>query len=77
MVTVIREGGFRIAIYPNDHPPPHVHVYGDGEARIALLTTGVEMLSSSAMTRSERRKAMELVWIHRRALLAVWRRMHD
>lgn len=31
MVTVHREGGFRIAIYTDDHEPAHVHVLGDGE----------------------------------------------
>ena len=33
MPTVPRIGGLRVAIYPNDHPPPHVHVIGaKGEA---------------------------------------------
>ncbi|MBI4520710.1 MAG: DUF4160 domain-containing protein [Gemmatimonadetes bacterium] len=26
MPTVHRERGFRFQMYPNDHPPPHVHV---------------------------------------------------
>jgi hypothetical protein len=33
MPTVLRIGALRVAIYPNDHPPPHVHVTGaKGEA---------------------------------------------
>jgi hypothetical protein len=30
--TVLRIGGLRVVIYPNDHRPAHVHVIGDGEA---------------------------------------------
>jgi hypothetical protein len=30
MPTVLRIGGLRVLIYPNDHPPAHVHVLGAG-----------------------------------------------
>jgi hypothetical protein len=31
--TVLRIGGLRVSMYPNGHPPPHVHVVGaKGEA---------------------------------------------
>jgi hypothetical protein len=30
MPTVLRFGGLRAAIYPNDHRPAHVHVIGKG-----------------------------------------------
>jgi hypothetical protein len=30
MPTVLRAGGFRIVVYPNDHRPAHVHVIGMG-----------------------------------------------
>src|SRR5580700_5881061 len=37
MPTVLRIGGLRVVIYPNDHPPPHVHVIGaKGEAVLML-----------------------------------------
>ncbi|MCF3947436.1 DUF4160 domain-containing protein [Acidiphilium iwatense] len=31
MPTVLRIGGLRVVVYPNDHRPPHVHVtrYGN------------------------------------------------
>ena len=33
MPTVLRLGGLRVMIWPNDHRPAHVHVVGgDGEA---------------------------------------------
>jgi hypothetical protein len=28
MPTVLRSGSLRVVIYPNDHPPAHVHVLG-------------------------------------------------
>jgi hypothetical protein len=37
LITVIRSGGFRIVIFVDDHEPAHVHVYGDGEAKINLV----------------------------------------
>lgn len=37
MPTVLRIGGLRVVIYPNDHRPAHVHVLGaDGEAIFIL-----------------------------------------
>lgn len=30
MPTVLRFGGLRVVIYPNDHSPAHVHVVGRG-----------------------------------------------
>jgi hypothetical protein len=37
MPTVLRLGGLRVVIYPNDHRPAHVHVIGaQGEAVFIL-----------------------------------------
>lgn len=41
MVTVLRQHGMRFVIYTADHEPPHAHVYGEGEARIDLVTLTV------------------------------------
>ncbi len=30
MPTVLRFGGLRVVVYPNDHGPAHVHVIGNG-----------------------------------------------
>jgi hypothetical protein len=32
--TVLRIGGLRVVIYPNDHRPAHVHVIGDGHEAV-------------------------------------------
>ena len=38
MPTVVRKYGLRVVIYPGDHNPPHVHVFGDAETKILLGT---------------------------------------
>jgi hypothetical protein len=35
--TVIRIDGLRVAIYPNDHRPAHVHVIGPGREAVFIL----------------------------------------
>ena len=78
MVTVVRAGGLRVVIYLNDHMPAHVHVFGDGEAKINLLGPGgtPELVWADAMTRSEVRRAVRLVAAHHAALLQHWERIH-
>jgi Domain of unknown function (DUF4160) len=36
MPVIYRKDGCRFVIYLNDHGPAHVHIIGDGEAKIAL-----------------------------------------
>ncbi len=41
MPTILRQQGFRVIIYLNDHLPSHVHVLkGNGEVRIDLGNEG-------------------------------------
>lgn len=37
MPTVLRLDGLRVAIYPNDHRPAHVHVIGAGGEAVFIL----------------------------------------
>jgi hypothetical protein len=78
MVTVLRAGGFRVAIYLNDHAPAHVHVIGDGEARIDLSEPdgATALVWAHGMTRADLRRALAVVSEHRDALLARWREIH-
>ena len=34
MPTVLRLGALRVAVYPNDHRPPHVHAIGQGHEAV-------------------------------------------
>jgi Domain of unknown function (DUF4160) len=81
MPTILRQQGFRVVIYPNDHLPSHVHVLkGDGEVRIDL---GSEELPPTLMTISgdmsdkDVVKALYLVKENRTRLLARWREIHE
>ncbi len=78
MVTVFRAHGLRVVIFVNDHAPAHVHVFGDGEAKINLLGAGDEpsLIWARGMTRAEVRRALEIVAEQQVVLAARWRDIH-
>jgi hypothetical protein len=78
MVTVLRAHGLRVVIYVNDHDPAHVHVFGDGEAKINLLGAGgsPELIWADGMSRGEVRRALRIVTDEQAALLARWEEIH-
>ncbi|HKM64334.1 MAG TPA: DUF4160 domain-containing protein [Acidisphaera sp.] len=78
MVTVLRASGLRVAIYLDDHRPPHVHVFGDGEAKIDLRGANGKpvLVWAIRMSRSELKRAVQLVTDQQGALLARWEEIH-
>lgn len=79
MPTVHREGGFEFRIRTDDHPPPHVHVYGGaGEAKVGIgdAIHRPFILVNMGMSLSELRSAVRLVGLHQEKLLASWRTYH-
>lgn len=81
MPTIIKQDGFRIVIYPNDHNPAHVHVLkGDGEVRINL---GNEKILPSLMSvrgkisDKEVMRALSLATEYQIELLAKWDEIHN
>lgn len=74
MITVLRAAGMRFVIYTDDHEPAHVHVYGDGEARIDIITLGV--LSNRAMNKRDLGVALAIVQENRSALIEKWKSIH-
>ena len=72
MVTVLREAGMRFVIYLDDHV--HVHVYGDGEARIDII--GITAMSNRGMTKRDLAGALAIVHRDRDLFLAKWREIH-
>lgn len=79
MVTVLRAEGLRVVIFTNDHAPAHVHVFGDGEAKIHLGNAGgvPELIRADGMSRSEIRRAVRIVAANRALLLARWEEIHE
>lgn len=65
-------------IFTDDHEPAHVHVYGDGEAKIQLVgrEDGPELIWVQRVKSGDVRKAMAIITQHRAELLARWRQMH-
>jgi hypothetical protein len=78
MVTVLRAQGLRIVIFLNDHQPAHVHVFGDGEAKINLggSADAPELVWVEGMSLGEVRRAMRLVTEDQARLLARWEEIH-
>lgn len=78
MVTVLRAHGLRVVIYANDHRPAHVHVFGDGEAKIDLLGAdgAPGLVWADGMSRGEVRRAVRLVAEQRAFLLSRWEDIH-
>jgi hypothetical protein len=78
MVTVWRAEGLRVVIFVDDHAPAHVHVFGDGQAKINLNGDGgvPELVWADGMTRGEVRRAMRVVEAQRVFLLGRWKDIH-
>jgi hypothetical protein len=78
MVTVHREAGFRIMIFSDDHEPAHVHVFGDGHAKIDLIGKDgeVAVVAIDGMKVRDVRRASRIVEEQREALLARWSEIH-
>lgn len=74
MVTVLRQHGFRFIIYTADHEPPHVHVYGDGEARIEIKT--LKVLTQGGMSDRDVRRAVAIIEANRQLFQEIWRKYH-
>lgn len=70
--------GLRVIIFVNDHGSAHVHVVGDGEAKIDLLGVGgcPELIWAQGMTRAEVRRAVRVVGEQQVLPLARWRDIH-
>lgn len=74
MVTVLRQHGLRFVIYTADHEPPHVHVYGDGEARIDIVT--LKVLTQGGMSDRDIRRAVAVIEANRQLFQETWRKYH-
>ena len=78
MVTIFRESGLRFVIFIDDHTPPHVHVFGDGIAKIELGTNqdGVRVVDAERMKAGDVRKAKRIVAKRRDELMMKWEEFH-
>ena len=78
MVTIHKAHGLRVIIFTDDHEPAHVHVFGDGQAKINLI--GPDSLPALVwaedMKANDLRRAVQLVHDQQELFLAKWREIH-
>jgi hypothetical protein len=63
MIVVLRAHGLRFYIFVDDHEPPHVHVRGDGQAKVTIVGRQgrPEIVWSSGMNHSETKRALRAI----------------
>jgi hypothetical protein len=75
MPTGLRVDGLRIVIYPNDHPPAHVHVIGP-DWEVVINLAGLQVREIINGSDRDARRALQIVTENRAALLNAWRVTH-
>jgi hypothetical protein len=75
MPTIYRENGVRFVIYLDDHLPAHIHIIGDGEAKIAL-EPDIELLWQRGFSNLDVKKALDVVRANRIEFLSRWKLIH-
>jgi len=79
MPTVPRIGALRVAVYPNDHRPAHVHVMGHGHEAVFTLNTpeGVVALRENyGFSQRDLVRIQSELAENRLALVCAWERIH-
>ena len=72
MVTIYRAHGLRVIIFTDDHEPAHVHVFGDGHAKINLTGPGGQpyLIHAEGMKANDIHRAMQLTRDQQKLFLA-------
>ncbi len=79
MPTILYINGFKFIIWPDDHEPPHVHVFkGDGGAKISLgnREQAPVFVAISGLSKREAKFIWSVVAEHQEALLDAWEKIH-
>lgn len=75
MPTVLSLRGFRFMIYTEDHPPPHVHIWYQGNEAIIEIESSFAR-DKSGFNRRELARALTILEQYREVLLSEWRKIH-
>lgn len=77
MPEIFRAFGLVFVIFPDDHDPPHVHVFHGGETcKIYLAGPRVAEKPRCSLSVANLRKALRLVRDNRARLLDEWENLH-
>jgi hypothetical protein len=74
--TIHQEGGFRFVIYLNDHSPPHVHVIGDGHAKVLVDDSGPLLDEADGFNRGQLRAILRIAAKEGPKFLRMWNKIH-
>jgi len=77
--TLLKQDGFDIHIYFDDHDPPHVHVFkAGGQAKIALGNSYrlPSLILVQGMSAKEAKAAIAIVTEHQTYLREKWEEYH-
>ena len=74
MPTILRDGPLRVVLYTDDHPPPHEHIFGDGETKVVLAVP--EAVRIVGVGLSESRRALGIMRENRDYLMQRWNDIH-
>ena len=75
MPTILYINGFRFIIWPDDHEPPHIHVFkGDGEAKVSIDKP--RLILVIGLSKQEARFILNTVIEHQKTLLKEWEKIH-
>jgi hypothetical protein len=79
MPTVLRFGGLRVVIYPNDHRPAHVHVIGNRHEAVFELNRpagAVTLRENYGFTRRDLALIERALIDHLALLFGEWEAIH-
>jgi hypothetical protein len=77
--SVLRFGGLRVVVYPNDHRPAHMHAMGQGGEAVFNLNCPVgpvELRENYTFARRELGRIQEELGDHVTMLCEAWEKIH-
>jgi len=74
MPTILRLGGLRVVVYPNDHRP--VHVIGNGREAVFYLNGPPELRENYGFSAKEIGRIKRRLTVNLALLCDEWRRIH-
>ena len=77
MPTILRIDGLRVVIYPNDHPPEHIHVLGSGCEAVFELHCPEGPVESYRFALRRLRPLAERLSASLSSLSDEWARIHE
>lgn len=79
MPTVLRIGGLRVVVYPNDHGPAHMHVIGQGHEAVFVMNGSkgtVELRENYGFSRRDLAKIARQLVENLVLLMREWEMIH-